>query len=120
MSKCTCKNNLKFYNDFIDFEGRTENSINDYADGTSFGRVEAIRNIKKVESLHAGNGLILDIIYRVRTKTYAVNNRNSALAWAKKAWERSIKENDSLNNIEFYYKTYVNELNKELKVQGGY
>lgn len=87
--------NPKDKSDWVDFEGRTDN-INDTRFGDNFGRIDAIRNVEKVDELRIGSGLIVDIAYRVRTKEYVVETTNHVVANAKGAWEDAMKY---INNV---------------------
>lgn len=72
-------------NDYVDFGGR-QNEPDDSKFGDTFGRVDAWRNIEKVSELRIGNGLMVDVAYRVRTKEYVVENTNSTVEANKTAW----------------------------------
>jgi hypothetical protein len=95
-------------NNYIDMAGRenTHNSICPICDwegqgeaicpncgksidtkfGDTFGRIEAIRNVEKVNAMYLGNGVIADVAYRVRTKSYVVEETNIDVINSKKEW----------------------------------
>lgn len=75
--------------DFVDFGGRSNDDFANRFDDT-FGRLDAIRNIEKVEDLRVGSGLMIDIAYRVRTKEYVVETTDNATAVAKENWENAM------------------------------
>lgn len=81
--------NPKDSEDYVDFGGRS-NGDDSEPWGDTFGRMDAIRNIEKVEELRIGSGLLIDIAYRVRTKEYVVETTDYATATAKEAWENAM------------------------------
>lgn len=76
--------------DYVDFGGRSDGDTNTEW-GDTFGRIDALRNIEKVEELRVGSGLMIDIAYRVRTKEYVVETTDNATAKAKEDWENAMK-----------------------------
>lgn len=54
--------------------------------GASFGRIDALRNISDLSTLRVGNGVLIDIAYRVRTKEYVVESKDDATRNAKTIW----------------------------------
>lgn len=103
-----CLNNSTV--DFSDFRGRPvggpdpENPDSPFTE--SFGKIDSIRNVE-VETLRIGNGLILDIGYRVRLKTYSVelDQQNRTLINRKNLWLRRKKELKELLAGVTYTKT---------------
>ena len=59
--------------------------------GDTFGRVAAIRNVEKVTGMYIGNGVIVDVAYRVRTKSYVIEETDHTTATAKANWEAAVK-----------------------------
>lgn len=59
--------------------------------GDTFGRIEAIRNVEKVDKLYLGTGVIADVAYRVRTKTYVIEDTNILVSDAKKVWLAAVE-----------------------------
>lgn len=99
--------------DFSDFTGREvggpdpENPDSPYTQ--SFGKIDAIRNVD-VETLRVGNGLILDIAYRVRVKVYAVEEKVDAVNDAKIMWQqRQTELNELFAGITY---TFVGRVSK--------
>lgn len=86
-----CLNNS--ITDFSDFSGRTINENSDSPFTQTIGKIDSIRNVK-VETLRIGNGLLLDIGYRVRLKTYSVelDNKNEYLIERKNVWIKKKKD----------------------------
>lgn len=84
-----------YYNnkDDIEIENPTEDGRAKY--GPSFGRIEALRNIDKLTSLRVGNGIFIDIAYRVRTKEYVLESKEP-VASKKEAW---INATERLENM---------------------
>lgn len=102
--------------------------------GDTFGRVEAIRNIEKVNSLYIGNGVIVDIAYRVRTKNYVVEDKNEEVCSVKQNWmnmKTKLEEciahpystqddyEKEVEKVEAAYKTYINKLKDVLLREGN-
>lgn len=99
--------------------------------GNSFGRIDAIRNVGKVEALQIGNGLIADVAYRVRTKEYVIEN-DGETGQAKRDWEESNQEirnaiarHESVENIQqiidisnVKYSTFIEKLKVDLERRG--
>lgn len=109
--------------DRIDFSGR-ENST---------GRFEALMNIGSIDSLCAGQGLILDVVYQLKTITYSVESENAAIQSTKQRWlnakaiyENYITTNNSNDStaLEYYevmqnaYNLYITTLERVLKTLG--
>lgn len=127
-----CLNDVE--TNYSDFGGRSVENNDTVAYGNTFGRIDAIRNVKDVKVLRAGTGLLLDVSYRVRTKKYGVEDLQSpSLKNAKNAWIQSRQDLSSLlqgkldgvnptpNNIKAYssvidakYKLYIQELTEAL------
>ena len=63
--------------------------------GNTFGRIDAIHNVGKVDSLYIGTGLLADVAYRVRTKEYVVETEDSDTYTAKRLWESAKADIDS-------------------------
>jgi hypothetical protein len=60
--------------------------------GDTFGRVAAIRNVEKVTGLYVGNGVIADVAYRVRTKSYVIEDTDHETKEAKDSWEAAVEK----------------------------
>ena len=88
--------NPKDANDYMDFGGRENDSLDGVKWGDTFGRIDAIRNVEEVRELRIGSGLIVDIAYRVRTKEYVVETTDAATANAKAVWENALARVNSL------------------------
>jgi hypothetical protein len=69
-----------------------------------------LRNIEKVDNLHIGNGLIVDIVYRVKTKIYDVESTNSKVKAAKEDWE-----NNSEGKYDDRYYRFIELLEEALQ-----
>ena len=83
--------------------------------GDTFGRVAAIRNVEKVTGLYVGNGVIADVAYRVRTKSYVIEETDHDTKTAKTNWENAVTKLDQWvayeNMSEDEYKVAVNNVN---------
>lgn len=71
--------------------------------GPTLGRIDALRNIKDLSTLRVGNGVMIDIAYRVRVKEYVIEDTDNATREAKRAWlgaknylEAMLKDNDNI------------------------
>ena len=81
-------------NDYIDLGGNWVNEEDDVVVNPddppkycpTFGRIDALRNIDKLTTLKVGNGVLIDIAYRVRTKEYVIEEEDPATKAAKKQW----------------------------------
>lgn len=86
-----------------------------------------IRNLENVVGLYAGTGLIVDMVYRIRTKTYSfeVNQSGSSdLMIAYHAWKTALQNFDNkeatYEDVEIAYNTYIVELKKAIdKIKKG-
>ena len=102
--------------------------------GDTFGRIEAIRNVEKVNALYLGPGVIADVAYRVRTKSYVVEETNKEVVDAKKNWQTAVKALDdwvahpsmkpsdydkAVANVNTTYNKFVTTLEKALKNERG-
>jgi hypothetical protein len=102
--------------------------------GDTFGRIDAIRNVDKVTALHIGNGIIVDIAYRVRTKTYVVEETDDEVRSAKSIWQQRIEEldnwvahpsmtntnyNTAVKNVNDSYALFISKLDTALKRKKG-
>lgn len=129
-----CLNNVE--TKYSDFGGRVMELNDTVAYGNTFGRIDSLRNIEKVEVLRAGNGILLDVAYRVRIKEYGVESSNNAVKIAKQGWKNARTNLFNLlsgkiphkipdtNNIKSYtaevnskYAAYIWELTDALKRQ---
>lgn len=83
--------------------------------GDTFGRMEAIRNVEKVREMYIGNGVLVDVAYRVRTKTYVIESTDHDTAVAKENWETAVKTlNDWIaypNMSQVEYERAVQQVN---------
>jgi hypothetical protein len=97
--------------------------------GDTLGRIDAIRNVEKVSAMYVGTGVIADIVYRVRTKYYVVEDTNTDVATAKTVWQTaldtldnwvahpSMKDSDyerAVLNVDNAYKDFIITLEKAL------
>ena len=82
--------------------GELENPSSPYTE--SFGRMDAIRNVE-VETLRVGNGLLLDIGYKVKEKSYGIEDTNDIIKKNKILWKRAIFELKELLRGYGYSKT---------------
>ena len=92
---------------YTDLSGRPVEASESVEFGATFGRIDALRNIGKVDILQIGNGLIADVAYRVRTKEYVVESEDQDTINAKAAWkdaqdeiENAIKNKQSTEYIQ--------------------
>lgn len=120
-------------NVYVDLGGRPVEATDELQFGATFGRIDALRNIGDVEFLQIGNGLIVDMAYRVRTKEYVVESEDQDTINAKRNWltqksliDEAIK-NEKLNDAEIqkvinktheYYETFVRTLETALEKRG--
>ena len=93
--------------EYIDLGGNyVENTSTKF--GASFGRIDALRNIKDLSTLRVGSGVLIDIAYRVRTKEYVIEETDEATKNAKNAWKSAVayfesailNDNDPYNTVE--------------------
>lgn len=77
--------------DYSDFGGRDAENANTVAYSNSFGRIDAIRNLDQVDILRAGNGILLDVAYKVRIKHYVADDEGGVKE-EREAWEDAQKE----------------------------
>lgn len=118
----------------------TEKNKTKYSD--SFGRIDNLRNIKKVTSLRAGTGILLDVAYRQRIKEYTIEkNINSSmkeLSEAKANLDNAKKElkniingtvkpaakdidkkiKEKTDNMNKAYQAYITTLKTQMILQG--
>lgn len=73
-------------NVYVDLGGRPIEATDELQFGATFGRIDALRNVGDVEFLQIGNGLIVDVAYRVRTKEYVVESEDQATIDKKRIW----------------------------------
>lgn len=100
--------------------------------GNTFGRIDAIHNVGKVDVLKIGSGLIADVAYRVRTKEYVVESEDAETSEAKKDWEAA-KQNinnailhhqnteyiqSMINMAQQKYATFISKLKIALRRKG--
>jgi hypothetical protein len=132
--------NPKDGKDFTDLGGRPnggerEENDNDLTHfGDTFGRIEAIRNVENVDIIYIGTGVIVEMAYRVRTKTYTVEETDDDVVVAKKQWtdaltmldnwvaHPSMKEADyqsAVNAVNSAYKNFILVLEESLARKGG-
>lgn len=88
-----------YLTDYIDFEGRKDLDNTD-GWGDTHGRIDALRNLEKIDNLHIGNGLIVDMVYDIKTKEFEVEENNSKVKTAKENWKTAQKNG-------FYYEEVV-------------
>ena len=116
---------------YIDLGGRLANEADSVRFGDTFGRIEAIRNVGNVTKLQVGNGLLLDVAYRVRTKEYLVESEAEVEA-KKNNWIAAqdylnylIQTSDSaaieayVDTVNEAYKLFIMELEAALKRKAG-
>ena len=126
---------------WVDFAGRKTEKIcnkcktaldkNDYCStcdtqyfGDTFGRIEAIYDVDEVRDLRIGNGLILEVAYRVKTITYQVEEGWDTSNANKKEWlnyKEKYEKNptdSNMSSMNKYYKYYLEDLTKALKEAG--
>lgn len=102
--------------------------------GDTFGRIAAIQNIEKVTDMYIGNGVIVDVAYRVRTKTYVIEETDHTTATEKLKWESAVKTlNDwiayeymspadyerAVQQVETAYQSFVRALKTALDRRAG-
>lgn len=127
-----CLNGIE--TNYSDFGGRKVEDNATVAYGNTFGRIDAIRNVEDIKTLRAGNGILLDVSYRVKIKEYVIeNNERTSLAQAKQEWNKAelnlfnllkgeVRDVEpSPDNIKIYstavdikYKNYIRELTEAL------
>lgn len=81
-----CLNNKD--SDYSDFGGYMTAEVNNTAYGNTFGRMDALRNVENVDTLRVGNGLLLDVAYRVREKEYTVESETEVASY-KNSWRQA-------------------------------
>ena len=102
-------------------------------DRTTFrtqGDFKAITDINRVDILKFGSGIILDLVYQMKTIEYEVETTNTAVKNSKKAWEVAVKEyeeavkdedystiKDKKGAMDYYYQIYITNLRSAL--EGG-
>jgi hypothetical protein len=59
------------------------------------GRFESIVNVDDVKELRIGKGVILDIVYQLKTLEYAVETQDSATMSSKQSWLSAKNEYDA-------------------------
>lgn len=94
---------------YIDFGGRKDTNPEDLW-GDSHGRLDAFRDVEKVDNLYVGNGLIVDTVYKVKTKIFEVEETNPTVKKAKEDWENSTD-----STYDKTYEKYIKALEKALK-----
>lgn len=102
--------------------------------GDTFGRIEAIRNVEKVDVMYIGTGVMVDVAYRVRTKSYVIEETDAAVVKAKQSWQDAVtklnqwvayeftteKEYQSaVKNVEAAYNNFITVLKIALDRKGG-
>jgi hypothetical protein len=102
--------------------------------GDTFGRVAAIRNVEKVTGLYVGNGVIADVAYRVRTKTYVIEETDHDTKTAKDNWQYAVDKLNqwvayanmsedeylvAVNNVNSTYKQFIGALQVALDRRAG-
>lgn len=89
------------------------------------GRYEALTNIDKVDMLVAGTGLVIDVVYQLRTIEYTVETTVPSVKLAKEEWEAAVKTHEtnpdgqSLATMNQKYAVYIRELTAALNEQKG-
>ena len=147
---CRFQLNPAHKDDYMDFSGRKAEKIckkcnQELKDdicpncktkyyGDTFGRIDAIYNVDEVRELRIGNGLMLEVAYRVRTITYKVEEtwidprqtidnygntygKNSNKSWWISClgyWKNSGYIDQNLQEAKKYYKKYLEDLKKAL------
>lgn len=102
--------------------------------GDTFGRIEAIRNIEKVNAMYLGPGVIADVAYRVRTKSYVVEETNMEVRKYKDEWQLALinldncitnpftTQNDyelAVAKVEDAYSKFIKVLEEAVKNERG-
>lgn len=120
-------------NVYVDLGHRSSEATQDWKKfGNTFGRIDAIHNVGKVDVLKIGNGLIADVAYRVRTKEYVVESEDAETIAAKKEWEKAKQAIDSaishhqttdyiqstINAAQQKYATFISKLKIALRRKG--
>lgn len=80
--------------------------------GPTFGRIDALRNINKLTTLRVGNGVLIDIAYRVRTKEYVIEDTDGATKKAKQAWQNTVSYLETMIQNDNIYIT-VSDIEKQ-------
>lgn len=119
-------------NDYMDLSGRI--NVHEWDGdhprfGDTFGRVEAIRNVEKVTGLYIGTGIIVDVAYRVRTKSYVIEETDFRVRDAKENYLKAVKYLDdwvahptmrpsdydkAVSQVETTYAYFIQELSAAL------
>jgi hypothetical protein len=60
-------------------------------DSNTSGRFESIMNVDRVDVLKVGSGVIVDVVYQLKTLEYAVETEDPDVASQKSAWETAVK-----------------------------
>ena len=150
---CRFQLNPAHKDDYMDFSGRKAEKIckkcnQELEDdicpncktkyyGDTFGRIDAIYNVDEVRELRIGNGLMLEVAYRVRTITYKVEEtwldprqtidnyvqhtkETNKSWWISQLgyWKDSGYADQNLKNVKSSYKAYLNDLKTAL-VEAG-
>lgn len=93
------------------------------------GRFEAIMNVDRVETLKIGSGVLVDVVYQLKTLEYALENTDSNVMQSKVAWQTSIENYRAAetsgaspatlstlqNVIDTRYSAYTSHLEEALK-----
>lgn len=112
--------------DNVDFNFKIEqNNESQNYNISSSGNYE-IRNLENVTTLQVGNGLIVDMVYRIRTKTYSFASQTSASDLMKKysAWQLILKKFEkgekTQQEVEEAYQIYIAQLKLDIdKIKKG-
>lgn len=102
--------------------------------GQTFGRIGAIYDLKDLSAMRVGNGVLVDIAYRVTIKEYEAESTVPKVKATKNAWEierknlsyllssQSVVSYKELENklaeVDKFYTNFINELETELKRRG--
>ena len=130
------ENQNKYYNGHIEREmdapsyvfKLNENKYIDFSKSGDFdpitsARYEALTAIDEVNSLYAGTGLIIDLVYQLRTIEYTVEETDAEVITAKNNWIAATISNNELQTEEsasaekIAYNKYINTLTKALEAQ---
>lgn len=98
--------------EYIDLGGNWVENESGKRFGGSFGRIDALRSIDKLTTLRVGNGVLVDIAYRVRTKEYVVESKDKTVSEAKAVWENNVNYLKQMIQNDNIYIT-VDDINKQ-------
>ena len=79
--------NPKDENDYSDFSGRKKDADTVSKFGDISGRVDAYRDLGKIQELRVGSGLVVDLVYREQAREFAVETKDAQIADLKSRWE---------------------------------